>query len=95
MAISQGDLNLAEELLNAQSDHEREWNFLGARCAIAVAGWTRRGSTQTAVQMAPDNGDQRALDMAEGRGGYRPNGYSTMTTTSCGNADRRACAAQR
>ena len=33
MAISSGDLNLAEELLNAQTDHDAEWNFLkGAIC---------------------------------------------------------------
>ncbi len=27
LAISQGNLNLAEELLNAQTDHNGEWNF--------------------------------------------------------------------
>ena len=33
LAIRQGDLNLAEELLNARSDHNAEWNFLkGAVC---------------------------------------------------------------
>ena len=33
LAISQGNLNLAEELLNAQTDHNGEWNFLkGAVC---------------------------------------------------------------
>ena len=33
MAISSGDLNLAEELLNAQTNHDAEWNFLkGAIC---------------------------------------------------------------
>ena len=96
MAISQGDLNLAEELLNAQSDHDAEWNFLkGAVCYRR--GWLdeARQYCQTAVQMDPDNAEyQRALDVAEGRGGYRPNGYSTMTTTSCGNADcLRLCGA--
>lgn len=96
MAISQGDLNLAEELLNAQSDHDAEWNFLkGAVCYRR--GWLdeARQYYQTAVQMDPDNAEyQRALDLAEGRGGYRPNGYSTMTTTSCGNADcLRLCGA--
>lgn len=96
MAISSGDLNLAEELLNAQSDHDAEWNFLkGAVCYRR--GWLdeARQYYQTAVQMDPDNAEyQRALDVAEGRGGYRPNGYSTMTTTSCGNADcLRLCGA--
>ena len=96
MAIQQGNLNLAEELLNAQSDHDAEWNFLkGAICYRR--GWLdeARQYYQTAVQMDPDNAEyQRALDLAEGRGGYRPNGYSTMTTTSCGNADcLRLCGA--
>ena len=96
MAISQGNLNLAEELLNAHSDHEADWNFLkGAICYRR--GWLddARRYYQTAVQMDPDNVEyQRALDVAEGRDGYRPNGYSTMTTTSCGNADcLRLCGA--
>ena len=96
MAIQQGNLNLAEELLNAQSDHDAEWNFLkGAICYRR--GWLddARRYYQTAVQMDPDNVEyQRALDVAEGRDGYRPNGYSTMATTSCGNADcLRLCGA--
>ena len=96
MAIQQGNLNLAEELLNAQSDHDAEWNFLkGAICYRR--GWLddARRYYQTVVQMDPDNVEyQRALDVAEGRDGYRPNGYSTMTTTSCGNADcLRLCGA--
>ncbi len=96
MSIQQGNLNLAEELLNAQSDHDAEWNFLkGAICCRR--GWLdeARRYYQTAVQMDPDNGEyQRALDMAEGRDGYRPDGYSTMTTASCGNADcLRLCGA--
>ena len=56
MAISSGDLNLAEELLNAQTDHDAEWNFLkGAICYRR--GWLdeARQYYQTAVTMAPDN----------------------------------------
>ena len=76
-AITQGNLNLAEELLNAQTDHDAEWNYLkGAICTRR--GWLdeARRYYQTAVQMAPDNAEyQRALDMAEGRqNAYRPNG---------------------
>ena len=38
MAISQGNLNLAEELLNAMTDHDAEWSFLkGAICYRS--GW--------------------------------------------------------
>ena len=96
MAIQQGNLNLAEELLNAQSDHDAEWNFLkGAVCYRR--GWLddARRYYQTAVQMAPDNVEyQRALDLAEGRGGYRPEGYGSVTTGTCGNADcLRLCGA--
>ena len=90
MAISSGDLNLAEELLNAQTDHDAEWNYLkGAICTRR--GWLdeARRYYQTAVQMAPDNAEyQRALDMAEGRqNAYRPNGYGPVTTGSCDNND--------
>ncbi len=42
MAINQGSLNLAEELLNAMADHNAEWNFLKGRYATDEAGWTRR-----------------------------------------------------
>ena len=65
-ASTQGNLNLAEELLNAQTDHDAEWNYLkGASCTRR--GWLdeARRYYQTAVQMAPDNAEyQRALDMA-------------------------------
>ena len=67
MAISSGDLNLAEELLNAQTNHDAEWNFLkGAICYRR--GWLdeARRYYQTAVTMAPDNPEyQRALDILE------------------------------
>ena len=90
MAISQGDLNLAEELLNAQTDHDAEWNFLkGVICTRR--GWLdeARRYYQTAVQMEPDNAEyQRALDMSEGRqNAYRPNGYGSVTTGNCDNTD--------
>ncbi len=96
MAIRQGDLNLAEELLNAQSDHDAEWNYLkGVICTHR--GWLdeARQYYQTAVQMDPDDAEyQQALDMAEGRGGYRPDGFGNITTGSCGNADcLRLCGA--
>lgn len=87
MAISQGDLNLAEELLNARTDHDAEWNFLkGAICYRR--GWMdeARRYYQTAVTMAPDNPEyRRALDILEGRStsGYRPEGYDSVTTGTC------------
>ena len=90
MAISQGNLNLAEELLNAQTDHDAEWNFLkGVICTRR--GWLdeARQYFQTAVQMDPDDPEyQQALDMAEGRQStYRPTGYGSVTTGGCDNTD--------
>lgn len=86
MAIQQGNLNLAEELLNAMHDHNAEWNFLkGAVCTRR--GWMDEAKRyyQTAVQMDPGNAEyQRALDMAEGRQtAYRPDGYGPVSTGSC------------
>lgn len=85
-AIQQGDLNLAEELLNAMRDHDGEWNFLkGVLCYRR--GWMDEAKRyyQTAVQMDPNNAEyQRALDMAEGRQtAYRPDGYGNVTTGNC------------
>ena len=86
MAIQQGNLNWAEELLNAMQDHNAEWNFLkGAVCTRR--GWMDEAKRyyQTAVQMDPGNAEyQRALDMAEGRQtAYRPDGYGPVSTGSC------------
>lgn len=97
MAISQGNLNLAEELLNAMTDHDAEWSFLkGAICYRR--GWLdeARRYYQNAVNMDPDNQEyQRALDIAEGRSNaYRPEGYDNVTTGTCGNGDcLRLCGA--
>ena len=97
LAIQQGDLNLAEELLNAQSDHDAEWNYLkGVICSRR--GWMDEAKRyfQTAVQMDPDNGEyQRALDAAEGRKTtYSPYGNGTIHTSECANpACIRICTA--
>ena len=89
-AIQRGELNLAEELLNAQNDHDGEWNFLkGVICMRR--GWMDEAKRyyQTAVQMEPNNMEyQRALDMAEGRQAtYRPEGYGNVTTGNCDSAN--------
>ena len=97
MAISQGNLNLAEELLNAMADHDAEWSFLkGAICYRR--GWLDEAWRyyQNAVNMDPDNQEyQRALDIAEGRStAYRPEGYDNVTTGTCGTGDcLRLCGA--
>lgn len=75
MSIAQGELNLADELLNAMSDHNAEWNFLkGAICYRR--GWMDEAKRyyETAVQMNPNNPEyRRALDILEGQGTtYRP-----------------------
>ena len=90
LAISQGNLNLAEELLNAQTDHNGEWNFLkGAVCY--KRGWMdeARRYYETAVQMDPGNAEyQRALDMLNG------NGAAYRTTGNCaGDNCSSLCAA--
>ena len=94
LAIRQGDLNLAEELLNARSDHNAEWNFLkGVICF--KRGWLDEAKRyyETAVQMDPGNPEYRqALAMAEGRSaGYRPAGYSRVTTDGCDDPCTRLC----
>ena len=94
LAIRQGNLNLAEELLNARSDHNAEWNFLkGAICF--KRGWLDEAKRyyETAVQMDPGNPEYRqALAMAEGRSaGYRPAGYSRVTTGGCDDPCTRLC----
>ena len=87
MAISSGDLNLAEELLNAQTNHDAEWNFLkGAICYRR--GWLdeARRYYETAVQMDPSSREYRqALEFmdAAGRSAYSPDG--TFGTELCGS----------
>ena len=95
MAINQGDLNLAEELLNARSDHVGEWYYLkGAICYRR--GWMDEAHRyyETAVQLNPENAEyRRALDVMEGRqSAYQPDDYRAMTTAGCGgNTISRIC----
>ena len=84
--IQQGNLNLADEMLNASSNRDAEWNFLkGVICTRR--GWADEALRyyRTAVQLDPDDEEYaRALAMAEGRSGtYRPNGYGGVTTGNC------------
>ena len=88
------EINEAYELLNARSDHNAEWNFLkGAVCF--KRGWLDEAKRyyETAVQMDPGNPEYRqALAMAEGRSaGYRPAGYSRVTTDGCDDPCTRLC----
>lgn len=86
MAIQQGNLNLAEELLNASSNRNAEWNYLkGVICTRR--GWADEALRyyRTAVQLDPNDEEYaRALAMAEGRStAYRPNGYGGVSTGNC------------
>ncbi|MBQ2781566.1 MAG: DnaJ domain-containing protein [Oscillospiraceae bacterium] len=86
MAIQQGNLNLAEELLNASPNHNAEWNFLkGVICTRR--GWADEAIRyyQTAVRLDPNDEEyRRALDMAEGRSAtYRPSGFESFSTGAC------------
>ena len=73
-------------------------NVINGRGNVYRRGWLdeARRYYQTAVTMAPDNPEyQRALDILEGRGAaYRPDGYGSVTTGTCGNSDcLRLCGA--
>ncbi len=95
-AINQGDLNLAEELLNAAGERGAEWHFLkGAVCYRR--GWMDEAKRyyETAVQMEPNNPEyQRALHMVNGGNGtYRPDGFGSMQTGMCDSSCGRICSA--
>ena len=95
-AINQGDLNLAEELLNASNDRGAEWNFLkGAVCYRR--GWMDEAKRyyETAVQLEPNNAEyQQALHIINGgNGAYRPEGFDSMQTGMCDSSCSRICTA--
>ncbi len=91
-AIMRGELNLAEELLNASSDRGAEWHFLkGSVCYRR--GWMDEAATyyERAVQMDPGNQEYRqALYMMNNRG-YRPDGYENTRTSTCDANCMRCC----
>ena len=88
-AIQRNDLNMAEQLLSAISDHTAEWHFLrGAICMRR--GWLdeARRSFQQACAMDPGNGEYRqALERLENSGqAYRPAGFEVFTS-DCGSSN--------
>ncbi len=91
-AIAQGDLNLADELLNAQTSRDAEWFFLKGTI-FRRRGWMDDALDyfETAVQMDPENAEYRyALENMQGRRGtYQPDGYRAMTTAGCGSDTMR------
>ena len=93
-AISAGELNLANELLNARSDRDAEWHYLkGVICYRR--GWMdeAKGFYQTAVEMEPNNVTyQRAWQTVTGGAGYRPDEFKDVGTAGCSNNCTRLCA---
>ena len=89
LAINRGDLNTAERLLTAVSEHTAEWNFLMG-VVVSRRGWLDEAKRyfETAVSMDPNNPEyQSALNALSG-GGYRPAGFGNFSTatfdsTSC------------
>lgn len=72
MAISHGDISLAERLLSGVNDHNAEWNFLmGIVCSRR--GWLDEAKRymETAVQMEPGNPEYRNTLASLTGTGYR------------------------
>ena len=83
LAINRGDLNTAERLLTAVSEHTAEWNFLMG-VVVSRRGWLDEAKRyfETAVSMDPNNPEyQSALNALSG-GGYRPAGFGNFSTAS-------------
>ena len=85
-AINAGNLEYAQQLLNAAANRNAEWNFLmGSLCYRR--GWMDEARTyyQRAVNMAPGNPEYRnALDfMNRGGAAYRPAGYESGGLDAC------------
>lgn len=93
--INAGDLNMADELLNASGDRGAEWHYLkGVVCYRR--GWMdeARAYYQKAVQIDPNNAEYvRAWQMVNQGAGYRPDGYRQMQTAGCDSNCSRFCAA--
>jgi len=94
-AINEGDLNMADELLNASSDRGAEWHYLkGVICYRR--GWMDEAKRyyQAALQMEPNNVEYvRAWQLVNGGNNYRPDGYDTVHTGGCDSGCSRFCLA--
>ena len=86
LAISSGNVTLAERLLNEAAERGAEWNFLmGVVCSRR--GWMddAKRYMETACRMEPDNVEyKRALEVLT-NGGYRPQGYRQGGTMTFGD----------
>lgn len=96
VAISSGDISLAERLLNEATERGAEWNYLmGVVCSRR--GWMddAKQFLQTACRMEPNNAEYRqALQMLNSSGAYRPENYRSGGTMNMSDeACMRLCAA--
>lgn len=93
--INDGDLNMADELLNASNDRGAEWYYLKGAVAYR-RGWMDEAKRyyETAVQLDPNNLEyRRAWQMVNGGGAYRPEGYNRVHTAGCDSGCSRFCLA--
>ena len=94
MAINNGDISMAERLLNEAPERDAEWNFLmGVVCSRR--GWMddAKSCFETACRMDPGNEEYRqALQMLQNTASYRPAGYRRGGTMAYDDACMRLCA---
>jgi curved DNA-binding protein CbpA len=94
MAINNGDISLAERLLNETDTRDAEWHFLmGVVCSRR--GWMDEAKQhlETACQMDPGNEEYREILNRFTSGGYHPAGYRGFGTMTYDNdACMRLCA---
>lgn len=89
-AINTGNLPLAEQLLEASSNRNAEWNFLfGSVCYRK--GWLDEASRyfQIAISMDPSNQEYAQAMAYMNRGGqaYNPYGFNNSPTQGCSACD--------
>lgn len=82
-AINQGNLGLAESLLQRASQRDAEWFFLMGTVYYRKGWYDEAGRAYTqACQMDPSNAEYRTalgnLNMSGGYGGYRPMAEANM-----------------
>lgn len=93
LALSRGDVMMAEQLLASAPNHTAEWNFLMSIVCYR-RGWLDEAKryADTACSMDPGNMEYRQAQRRYSDQGYRPEGYGNVSTASCsGDACTRAC----
>lgn len=86
-AINNGDITLAERLLNEITEHTAEWFFLMG-VVYSRRGWMddARRYLQNACRMEPANAEYRdALNAVSGETYYQPQGYRNSGTMRFGD----------